>query len=401
MDVLKLAVDSGIIDMETIHNLITMNEKRKYLEMHNHDIWQGKDGYFYTYLDNEEMKRARQLVRKKDKDAVERAVVQYYKSQIEEPLFRDMFNEWVDSKIRYGEIQKQTYDRYKTDYRRYIEAAPLAKMKMKDVTTNYLEDFIKSNIHDNNMSAKAWGNLRTIIIGTVKHAYHLGHTEIHISTFMSDLELSSRSFRKVIMVDEEQVFTEEEIAKIKEEIRSNETSLEKLGVLLALHTGLRAGEVAALKFSDYKDGVLTVNKTQIRYANDEGVLVREIRENTKGRDGIRKVVLTDEAKKVIDRIKNINGQNEYMFYKNGKIIFAEIFTQHLKRVCKHVGIRPRSMHKLRKTYATTLLNAGVDEKIIEKQMGHTNIETTKNYYYYNNRNVEQIKDVLERAMGYE
>ncbi|MCI8894730.1 MAG: site-specific integrase [Lachnospiraceae bacterium] len=37
-------------------------------------------------------------------------------------------------------------------------------------------------------------------------------------------------------------------------------------------------------------------------------------------------------------------------------------------------------NKARKTYATKLINSGVDESLVIKQMGHTSIDCTKNYY---------------------
>ena len=42
----------------------------------------------------------------------------------------------------------------------------------------------------------------------------------------------------------------------------------------------------------------------------------------------------------------------------------------------------KSPHKIRKTYASCLIDNGVPEDIIISQMGHTDIETTKNHYYY-------------------
>lgn len=58
------------------------------------------------------------------------------------------------------------------------------------------------------------------------------------------------------------------------------------------------------------------------------------------------------------------------------------------------------MHKARKTYATKLINANVDERIIMKQLGHTNISCTKNFYYYNDKSVEEDREQIERAISY-
>ncbi len=58
------------------------------------------------------------------------------------------------------------------------------------------------------------------------------------------------------------------------------------------------------------------------------------------------------------------------------------------------------MHKARKTYATKLINGGVDESLVIKQMGHTSIDCTKNYYYFNNKSAEEAERQIEDAISY-
>lgn len=55
------------------------------------------------------------------------------------------------------------------------------------------------------------------------------------------------------------------------------------------------------------------------------------------------------------------------------------------------------MHKIRKTYCTTLLNANVPESVIKAQVGHVDIETTKKYYYFNNLGERERKNFLEKV----
>ncbi len=59
---------------------------------------------------------------------------------------------------------------------------------------------------------------------------------------------------------------------------------------------------------------------------------------------------------------------------------SKSFNDALKQACKKVGIQKRTTHKARKTYASTLIDAGVNAKIIQKQMGHKDFQTTKKYY---------------------
>ena len=58
------------------------------------------------------------------------------------------------------------------------------------------------------------------------------------------------------------------------------------------------------------------------------------------------------------------------------------------------------MHKTRKTYATKLINGKVDERIVIKQLGHTDISCTKNFYYFNNKDIEEAKKQIELAVSY-
>lgn len=74
----------------------------------------------------------------------------------------------------------------------------------------------------------------------------------------------------------------------------------------------------------------------------------------------------------------INPFGEYLFELNGKRIRTYSFTSRLKSICKKLDISPKSLNKIRKTYATTLIDSGVEESLIISQMGHTDIDTTKN-----------------------
>ena len=142
-DILKTLLDGGIISIEELNLAKNMANQKKYLDMHKHDIWQGKDGYYYTYIEDPDKPQGRKMIRKKKRETLEEFLFDHYKSLVEEPRFYDVFKEWVDSKLKYGEIQKQTYDRYLVDYERFYGNHEINKMYMKDITPLFLEDFIK------------------------------------------------------------------------------------------------------------------------------------------------------------------------------------------------------------------------------------------------------------------
>ncbi|MCR4739189.1 MAG: tyrosine-type recombinase/integrase [Lachnospiraceae bacterium] len=59
---------------------------------------------------------------------------------------------------------------------------------------------------------------------------------------------------------------------------------------------------------------------------------------------------------------------------------------------------PKSLHKCRKTYATRLINARVDESVIRSQMGHIDFSTTRGFYYFNNRNEDEARKMVMEAL---
>lgn len=59
---------------------------------------------------------------------------------------------------------------------------------------------------------------------------------------------------------------------------------------------------------------------------------------------------------------------------------GKVFNDQIHRACRAVGIPERSSHKIRKTYASALLDGNVNEKLLQKLLGHKDIYTTKRCY---------------------
>lgn len=395
---LKYAMDNGIIDMNTLQMQIEMNERRKYLEKHNHKIWQGTDGKWYTKLDDDTKNNGRRLVKRKTEEEIENEVVEYYKDKENEPTIKDVFYDWVNQKLRYQEIQKQTYDRYEIDFKKFFEESGYSVRKIRYLTEIDLEEFVKSTICDNNLTAKSWSNVRTLLYGIFKYAKKRGFTTISITSFMGDLDLSRKSFTHNRKSDDEMVFTPKEMDLLVKYLFSKPT-LGNLGLLLEAYTGMRVGEVVALKWEDVGENSIYVHRTQIRYHGEDGE-VYETRDTPKTEAGIRDIVIVDGLRKVLRQLRVINPFTEHIFEKNGKPLTKHALEMCLYRACDKVGIQRRSTHALRRTYATRLMNAKLDDTVVTNQMGHTDIETTRKHYYFNDKDFETMSELIGKAINY-
>ena len=388
-DLLKFIEDSGMLSIPFIRQEYEKMNRQKILA--ETKIWKATDGRWKAYVD---MAGKRRLIAKANRAALEDEIINTYKDP--KIKFRDCYELWIAEKLEYNEIQKSTFDRYQADFKRYIIGSELEHKEIKTIDELFLENFIKAKISEGHLTAKNWGNMRTLISGAMIYARKHGYTDMRISLFLSELQLSSKIFEKKIIKDESQVFAKDEETRIENYIADNPDVL-SLGVALAFVTGLRVGEVAALKWSDYMGDFLSVSRTEIKYIGENGDRIEDVRESTKGRDGHRQVVLSDSAQGILEKLRAYTGTDEWMFTRDGQRIKARWLSLKITKLCKELELPHRSFHKIRKTYATKLLDAGISEKIIEKQMGHTEILTTKQFYYFNNEQVSEIKDRLNKV----
>lgn len=390
---LQAAIQSGMIDITTLQAQIEMAERMKYLE--NHKIWQGKNGLWYTRLDGK-------LKKRKQKGAIEQDIIKYEKDREGDPTVREVFYMFINQKLRYKDITKSTYDRYEADYVRYIAGTEIDRMLFRKLTEDCLEDFIRCTIADNDLTSKGYANLRTIIRGMLLFAKGK-YTHISAKSFFGDMQFSKNTFRKNIVYREEQVFSESEIEKVLSYL-TEKGDLHSLGIKLAFHTGIRVGELTALKASDIvkEEGIVSIHiqRTETKYKDGKGDYTITVKDYPKSSAGDRYVYCTDKAVEILEGIMRLTDNSEWLFSGAEGRFTERMFDNAIRKCCNHCKIPERSMHKIRKTYGTTLIDGGVDEAIIIEQMGHSDIHCTKQYYYFSNKNREKKREQITQAVCY-
>lgn len=407
---MKYAVENGILNPDDVRREIMKKENEKYLEMHNHKIWfDEKANQWMTYIDEPSAKRGFVLKRRKEKAYLEKLIIEHYRAIEEKPRIADIFHDWLTLKFKYGEISEQTRTRYENDFRRFFPDDNEICMKyIADITDIDLEMFIKGNIKKHKLTKKTYNGLKILIKGIFRHARKKKLTEIVISVFFDELDLSKNIFAvQEKKNDEEEVYSEEEIPLIKDFLLQKDT-LRYLGVLLVFVTGMRVGELSALKPEDIqlkeKGGSIHVCRTEVHYSVTDEYGKRKnvvkVQHFAKSEAGNRHIILNSFAIQIIRRIKELNpAPKEFLFEENGQRIKIRGFSGALRRTCKSLDIPFRPMHKIRKTYGTTLLDNQVSETLVAYQMGHSDISTTKKYYYRNNKTNEHKAEEIERALS--
>lgn len=402
-DLLNYAVQTGIISLDTMLNDIEAMERKELLEQHPYKITvtadkSGKEIYS-TYLPNPDGNRL--FRRRNTLEELEDVIVEFYKALQEEIYIDNVFYEWVDRKLEFCEIQKASYDRYVNDYKRFFHTGTysITKKKFKNITEDDLEIFIKSVIRDMTLTRKSYAGLRTLVRGIFKYGKKKKYTSISITEFFGDLELPNNLFKRRIIDKQKEVFMENEIPLVISRLKQK-PDIYNLGILLTFQTGLRVGELSTLKPKDLSGRIIKIRRTEDKYRDENNKWVVAVKEHAKTDAGNRDLIISTTAQKTLDKILSLNSEGEFLFEHGGKRIRGNTFNKRLSLICKELNIPHRTMHKIRKTYGTTLIDSDVDEGFITEQMGHSDISTTKKLYYFSNKTAKNKEKQIENAISF-
>ena len=281
---------------------------------------------------------------------------------------------WLENSVR-GSVRKSTYDRNESLCRVHLIPA-LGRKKLKTLGAADVAGFYRSRL-DAGCSAASVHKMHETLHKALKQAVRWG--------YMTKNPADD--------VDAPRVHTEEVHPLTRDEARSflkvvRGDRLEALYVV-ALHTGIRQGELLALRWEDVdiEQKTLTVRRT---ITKDGGKLLTGPTKTAKGR---RTVKLTRDAAEALRghltrQLEEIDGLGDY--YQPGGLVFATMKgtllnpTNLRKRsfapLLVRAGLPHMTFHQLRHTAATILLLKNVNPKIVSEMLGHASIAITLDTY---------------------
>lgn len=377
-----------------MRNQLEMIKRKNLLATHCYSIWQGTDGKWCTYLPSE---KGRLFKKRKTKEDIEQLICSFYEEQTNEPCFREVYIEWIAEKEKYNEIKSGTISRYNTAFRQFfIPSDPFCKIKLKDISDDDIETFIKRQVCEKGLTVKTYAMLRILLVGVLKFAKRKKYTEYSITSFFRDFSLPSNIFSKK-KNKTNQVFNNAEREKILKYL-SNNPSVINFGIILQFYTGMRVGELSALTTDDINNDIIHVHRTETTKEKD-GHKIIIVEEDTKSESGTRDIIVPQKALPIIN-ILRLSAGSGWLFKVNGNRVTSRMFNYYLRKACNAVCIEPRSTHKVRKTYASLLLSKNIDDVIVQNQMGHKEVSTTRKYYYFNIKQDKEVREEISAALGF-
>ncbi len=196
------------------------------------------------------------------------------------------------------------------------------------------------------------------------------------------------------------VFTQEEQRRLTAWL-CEKPDLCRLGILLSLYTGIRIGELCALRWGDIslEDKSLTVRATLQRLQTfDEKQKTRIVITPPKSACSLRSIPLPDFLIEVLRPYRRSDG----CYFLTGKPFFVEPRTleNRYKEALRACGIRDASFHTCRHSFATRCVELGFDVKSLSEILGHASVSITMNRYVhpsmdFKRRNMNKLSSLLE------
>lgn len=187
--------------------------------------------------------------------------------------------------------------------------------------------------------------------------------------------------------------------KILDYVQHNFTFM-SLGIYISLSTGLRIGEICALKWSDINvaDGTITVQRTIERiYVLEGGKKHTQLVINTpKTVNSCREIPMSKELLAMVKPMKKVVNGDFYVLTNEDKPTEPRTYRNYYNRLMEKLDIPKLKYHGLRHSFATRCIEAGCDYKTVSVLLGHSNISTTLNLYVH--PNMEQKKRCINKML---
>ena len=293
-------------------------------------------------------------------------------------LYSEILSAWLQS-TRIN-VKESTYMRYKHLVEKHI-APYLGAYQLNRISSQlverYVDDKLKNGRVDGNggLSHKTVTDIITIIRSSMDYASYNG---FGVACNLSKLSVKKRDKEmRVLTVQEQKSLTS---------ILLFETDLTKVGVLISLYTGIRIGELCALRWENLsiENKTLRVRETMQRIQSPETTekaKTKIVITEPKSKCSIRDIPLPDF---LIDLIDEYQAAPKAFVLTGDKNRYVEPRTMQnrFQRYAKESGIVQANYHSLRHTFATRCVEVGFEIKSLSEILGHANVNITLNRYVH-------------------
>lgn len=164
------------------------------------------------------------------------------------------------------------------------------------------------------------------------------------------------------------------------------------GILLSLYTGLRIGEICALKWEDvlFDEHVIYIHQTmqRLQIPNSNTSKTEVNISSPKSECSMRKIPIPDKLYDFMVQYRQ-SGRTYFLTGSADKYVEPRTMQNRFKKALRACEIEDANFHTLRHTFATRCVELGFDLKSLSEILGHANVNITLNRYVHPSMELKQ------------
>lgn len=298
---------------------------------------------------------------------------------MERILFKDWAEEWLQKKKRF--VKESTYANYSILMQNHIILAfsdeipeKISTEKIQAAVLQWLE---RGRLNNKGSLARKTVKDMVVILKMCLKDYELSKNQ--------EIRIYSINFpREYYKTEKKDVLTEGEYRNFLMIIQKN-LNYETLGYAICLYTGIRIGELCALKWKDInlKERIIRIDKTiqRIYLKNGNKGTTKIVITLPKSSKSIRRIPIANQLYQLLHFFQKKN-TDTYVLTGKEKYIEPRLYRTHYNKFLEQHNLPLIRFHGLRHTFATRCIEAGADYKIVSELLGHASVNTTLNLYVH-------------------
>ncbi len=197
------------------------------------------------------------------------------------------------------------------------------------------------------------------------------------------LPLKTPINKPIIPKNKPRILSQEEESRLLDVLLC-EQHLVAMGTLIALNTGMRIGEVCALRWSDidFNNRLIHIRHTISRvYDGTSEQKTKLILDTPKTRSSQRDLPMTETLISILSKAFE-NRKSVFVVSENEKFVSPRTFDYNFRKMLKRNGLEVVNFHTLRHTFATRCAEFGMDAKALSRLLGHSTVNISLDVYVH-------------------